>query len=242
MKLQSYKVVLAIAGLIAGLSIPIACVVLSALWDVDGFAYLAFSIPFIFAVFGFVIGILIDKLFEQKAKLQKTYHTLKEESIMDELTGQYNRRHILFELEKEIERARRYKHTLAGIMIDVDDFKKFNDRYGHLLGDTVLREVTSVFEHCIRTIDVLGRFGGDEFIILLPEANSETAQVVAERIKKAIGEHVITFKKKTLKVTVSMGIHYFEDLANMDKKDFIEKIDQALHLAKTSGKNRVASK
>lgn len=226
----------------AGLVIPIACVVLSALWDVDGFAYLAFLIPLFFAVFGFVIGLLIDKFFEQKRVLERINHSLKEESIMDELTGQYNRRHILYELEKEIERARRYKHTLAGIMIDVDDFKKFNDRYGHLFGDTILKEVTNIFDHCVRTIDVLGRYGGDEFIILLPEANPDTAKVVAERIKKALGEHTILYKKKPLKVTVSMGVHYFEDLTNVDKKDFIEKIDQALYLAKTSGKNRVASK
>jgi len=241
-KFWSYKVYLTIAGLMAGLVIPIACVVLSALWDVDGFAYLAFLIPLFFAVFGFVIGLLIDKFFEQKRVLERINHSLKEESIMDELTGQYNRRHILYELEKEIERARRYKHTLAGIMIDVDDFKKFNDRYGHLFGDTILKEVTNIFDHCVRTIDVLGRYGGDEFIILLPEANPDTAKVVAERIKKALGEHTILYKKKPLKVTVSMGVHYFEDLTNVDKKDFIEKIDQALYLAKTSGKNRVASK
>jgi diguanylate cyclase (GGDEF)-like protein len=209
---------------------------------VDGFVYLTSWIPVFFAGFGFIIGFLIDKLYRQKAILEKVNHSLKEESIMDELTGQYNRRHIMYELEKEIERARRYKHTLAGIMIDVDDFKKFNDRYGHLLGDTILKEVTSVFDHCIRTIDVLGRYGGDEFIILLPEAGPETAKVVADRIKKSIGEHVVTHKKKALKVTVSIGFHYFDDLTNTDKKEFIDKIDQALYLAKTSGKNRVASK
>ncbi len=242
MKFASYKITLAISGLAVGLAIPIACVALSAVWDVDGFAYLTFSIPFFFVSFGFVTGLLIDKFFEQKLILERINRSLKEESIMDELTGQYNRRHILYELEKEIERARRYKHTLAGIMIDVDDFKKFNDRYGHLLGDTILKEATHVFDHCIRTIDVLGRYGGDEFIILLPEASADTAKVVAERIKKAMGEHAIVFKKKTLKVTVSIGMHYFEDLTNVDKKDFIDKIDQALYLAKTSGKNRVASK
>ena len=241
-KFWSYKIYLAIAGLLIGLLVPVAIVVLSALLDVDGFAYLSFFIPVIFTLFGFLSGFLIDKLFQQKSMLEKVNHSLKEESIMDELTGQYNRRHILYELEKEIERARRYKHTLAGIMIDVDDFKKYNDRYGHPFGDIVLKEVTNVFDHCIRTIDVLGRYGGDEFIILLPEATVDTAKVVAERIKKAIGEHTIMHKKKALKVTVSIGIHYFEDLTHMDKKDFIDKIDQALYLAKTSGKNRIASK
>lgn len=242
MKIWSYKTYLAIAGFIAGLSIPLACIVLSALWDIDGFAYLTFFIPGIFSIFGFVLGVVIDKFFEQKAVLERINHTLKEESIIDELTGQYNRRHIMLELEKEIERARRYKHTLAGIMIDVDDFKKFNDRYGHLLGDTILKEATQVFDRCIRTIDVLGRYGGDEFMILLPEATPDTAVIVAERIKKAIREHSILFKKKTLKITVSIGLHYFEDMTSVDKNDFIEKIDKALHEAKVRGKNRVVEK
>jgi diguanylate cyclase (GGDEF)-like protein len=193
-------------------------------------------------VFGLILGIVIDKYIDQRTVLERINRSLKEESIMDELTGKYNRRYILVELEKEIERARRYKHTLAGIMIDVDDFKKFNDRYGHLLGDTILKEVTNVFDHCIRTIDILGRYGGDEFIIILPEATTETAKVVAERIKKAIREQSIAFKKKALKVTVSIGLHYFSDLTNVDKNDFIEKIDQALYLAKTAGKNRIAAK
>ena len=242
MNLKTYKVGVAVAALILGLAVQTGCVVLSTLLDVDGFAYLNSWMPLIFAGFGLIIGFLIDKLFRQKSMLEKVNYSLKEESIMDELTGQYNRRHILYELEKEIERARRYKHTLAGIMIDVDDFKKYNDKYGHLFGDTILKEITAVFDHCIRTIDVLGRYGGDEFIILLPEANPDTAKVVAERIRKAVNEHSFMFKKKTLKVTVSIGIHYFEDLSNMDKKDFIEKIDQALYLAKTAGKNRIASK
>ena len=242
MNFQSYKTALAISGFIAGLSVPIACVVLGALLDFDSFAYLAFLTPLIFCGFGFVLGVVIDKYFHQKAILEKMNRSLKEESIMDELTGQYNRRHILMELEKEIERARRYKHTLAGIMIDVDDFKKFNDRYGHLLGDYILKEVTNVFDHCIRTIDVLGRYGGDEFMILLPEATADTAKVVAERIKKAMHEHPFTHKKKPLKVTCSLGLHYFPDLTSVDKNDFIEKIDRALYAAKQAGKNRVMSK
>ena len=242
MNLQTYKTYLTIAGFLAGLLLLVACMVLGSLWDIDGFTYLAYSIPLLFLVFGFVLGVVIDKLFRQKTMLEKINHSLKEESIMDELTGQYNRRHILLELDREIERARRYKHTLAGIMIDVDDFKKYNDRYGHLFGDEILKEATGVFDHCIRTIDVLGRYGGDEFIILLPEATPETAKVVAERIQKAVSEHTFEHKKKRLKVTVSIGIHFFSDLTNIDKNDFIEKIDQALYTAKTAGKNRVSEK
>ncbi len=242
MNLRSYKYSLAFAGMMLGLAVPLVCVYLSSIWDVDGFAYLSLFIPVFFAIFGFVLGFLVDKLLEQKRKLGVINSSLKEQSIIDELTGKYNRRHILLELDKELDRARRYKHTLAGIMIDVDDFKKFNDRYGHLLGDYILKEVTAVFDHCIRTIDVLGRYGGDEFIILLPEATADTAPIVAERIKKAIHEHPFMFKKKQLKVTVSIGAHHFSDLTNTDKVDFIDKIDQALYKAKAAGKDRVIAK
>jgi diguanylate cyclase (GGDEF)-like protein len=239
---QQYKYSLALAGMVLGLAVPVLCVYLSSLWDVDGFAYLSLFIPAVFTGFGFVIGHLQDKLNEQKAQFSQSSSSLKEQSIIDELTGRYNRRHILLELDKELERARRYRHTLAGIMIDVDDFKKFNDKHGHLLGDYILKEVTLVFDHCIRTIDVLGRYGGDEFMILLPEATSETATIVAERIKKALHEHPFIFKKKSFKVTCSIGVHYFEDLSKLDKADFIDKIDQALYKAKTAGKDRVVTK
>ena len=184
MNWQQFKYSLALAGMALGLAVPLVCVYLGSLWDVDAFAYLGFFIPITFMVFGFIIGHLVDKFNEQKKMMEGTHSTLREQSFVDELTGQYNRRHLLLELDKELERARRYKHTLGGIMIDVDDFKKFNDKYGHLMGDYILKEVTHVFGHCIRTIDVLGRYGGDEFMIILPEATPETATIVAERIKK----------------------------------------------------------
>ena len=242
MNWQQYKYTLALAGLILGLAVPVACVLASSLWDVDGFALLPFFIPASFTIFGFIYGHLVDRSIRQKQVFEKSNIHLREQSINDELTGQYNRRHILLELEKELERARRYKHTLAGIMIDVDDFKKFNDKHGHLMGDYILKEATNVFDHCIRTIDVLGRYGGDEFMILLPEATADTATIVAERIKKALHEHPFAFKKKAFKVTCSIGVHYFPDLATTDKADFIDKIDQALYKAKGAGKDRVVTK
>lgn len=242
MNWQQYRYSLALAGLVLGLAVPVVCVYLSSLWDIDGFAYLSFFIPLSFAGFGLLIGSLVDKLLAQKERFARRSGFLLEQSIIDELTGRYNRRHILLELDKEIERARRYKHTLGGIMIDVDDFKKFNDKHGHLLGDYILKEVTRVFDRCVRTIDVLGRYGGDEFVILLPEATPETATVVAERIKKSMHDHPFIFKKKPLKVTCSIGVHYFHDLTNVDKADFIDQIDKALYKAKTAGKDRVVTK
>lgn len=228
--------------MVLGLAVPVICVYLGSIWDFDAFEYIAFFIPAVFMLFGFLFGFLVDKFNEQKQKMEGMNSSLREQSFVDELTGQYNRRHILMELDKELERARRYKHTFAGIMIDVDNFKKINDKHGHLMGDHILKEVTQVFGHCIRTIDVLGRYGGDEFMILLPEATADTAQIVAERIKKTMHEHPFIFKKKTFKVTCSIGVHYFSDLTDVDKADFIDKIDQALYKAKTAGKDRVVAK
>jgi diguanylate cyclase (GGDEF)-like protein len=203
------------------------------------YAYMTFTTPAVFALFGFFLGHFIDQFFEQKAFLQAMNDQLKEQSIMDDITGLYNHRHILAEIEKELERARRYKHTLAGMMIDVDDFKSFNDKLGHLTGDYVLREVAHVFQQSIRKIDIVGRYGGDEFLIILPEANEQTARVVADRIQRSMAAHGFVAKKRPIQVTVSIGLFYFPSLQEVDALTFIEKIDKALLKAKGLGKNRI---
>ncbi len=246
----------AVSGFLLGLGAPLGAVCLHALMNPPFnlawlshelrhhfffYAYMGVSTPAVFALFGVFSGGLLDKFYKQKQTLEEVNVFLKEQSIIDELTGFYNRRHILQEIEKEIERARRYKHTLVGIMIDIDDFKKYNDKYGHLLGDYVLKESAKVFDHSIRTIDILGRYGGDEFLIVLPEATLETGHVVAERIKKTMAKHEFKVKNRAIKVTVSMGVHFFDDLTDTDKNLFIETIDKALFQAKTQGKNRAFS-
>lgn len=245
-----------IVGLILGLGAPLGAVVFHAIltppfnsvWISREFhnhfffyLYMGLTTPVVFAVFGRFLGVLLDKYHEQRQSLGEVNTFLKEQSIIDELTGFYNRRHILLEIEKEVERARRYKHTLVGIMIDVDDFKKFNDKYGHLFGDHVLKESAKIFDHSIRTIDILGRYGGDEFLIVLPEATLETGHIVAERIKVSLAKHEFKARNRLVKVTVSMGVHFFDDLSEVDKNIFIEKIDKALFEAKALGKNRAFS-
>ncbi len=212
-------------------------------WQAYSFFYLYIGVttPIVFTFFGRTVGVWLDKFDEQKQSLDEVNTFLKEQSIMDELTGFYNRRHILTEIEKELERAKRYNHTLVGIMIDVDDFKKYNDKYGHLFGDTVLKEVAKIFDRCIRTIDVLGRYGGDEFIILLPEANLETGFIVANRIRETVAKQEFKVKKRGIHVTVSLGVHFFDNLTEVDKNIFIETIDRALFQAKEGGKNRAVS-
>lgn len=156
----------------------------------------------------------------------------------DPLTGQLNRR-TFFELgQREIERFKRFGHTFSWIMFDVDLFKQINDKYGHPVGDQVL---TGIVDRCcdvIRHVDVLGRYGGDEFIIMLPETDHERANDIAERIRKSIGDSPVETDAGTVPVTISMGITE----ATPDTGDLgilLNKVDQALYRSKQAGRNTI---
>ena len=163
----------------------------------------------------------------------------EKQSRTDDLTGIYNRRHIFVELEREIERAIRYERPLSGMMIDVDDFKKINDRYGHLTGDRVLRSFTRILEDSIRKIDILGRYGGDEFLLILPETRIEEARMVAERIRKSLQDYQENVAGEIFVLTASIGLVAFDESCRGDKTLFLEKIDHVLLAAKRAGKNTV---
>jgi diguanylate cyclase (GGDEF)-like protein/PAS domain S-box-containing protein len=163
----------------------------------------------------------------------------EKQSRTDELTGLYNRRHIFVALEREFERARRYERPLSGMMIDIDDFKKINDQYGHLTGDPVLRTFARVLKKSIRTVDILGRYGGDEFLLILPETQIEKARIVAERIRKNLRDYQENVMNEFGVLTASIGLVSFEGRSRDDKALFLEKIDKVLLLAKRAGKNTV---
>lgn len=203
------------------------------------YIYITTTIPVVFAVFGFILGHLRDKVFSQKSDLERLAVRLKHQSMTDDVTGLYNHRHILVEIEREVERANRYGRILSGMMIDIDDFKKVNDQYGHLSGDLLLREVAQLLEQSIRKVDILGRYGGDEFLVILPESTFEAAKVVAERVQRNFQGHVFSTKEGPLSITVSIGLFSFQDLKKIDRETFIEKADQALLRAKQLGKNTV---
>lgn len=162
----------------------------------------------------------------------RLYEEAKERAIKDELTGAFTRRHLYSCLEREVEIAKRYNSPLSLIIFDIDDFKLINDRYGHLKGDEVLREIVSLSFGSLRKTDVLFRFGGEEFIALLPSSTPEEAVSAAERIRQVIEENMNG-------VTVSLGCTSFiqEDFAKSD--NFIQRADKALYEAKARGKNRV---
>lgn len=162
----------------------------------------------------------------------------REMAIKDGLTGIYNRQFFIKQLEKEIELSKINNRPLVLIMLDVDNFKKINDKYGHLSGDLTLKKVTEVLRRSTREEDIIGRFGGDEFIIILPKSTPQYARNIAERIRGNIEAAEIKTDEKTIKVTVSVGITGF--LIEQNKEDLIEKADKAMYRSKIKGGNLVS--
>jgi diguanylate cyclase (GGDEF)-like protein len=170
--------------------------------------------------------------------LNKTLEDLAQANRIDGLTQIFNRKHWEECLEKEFSRARRYKHGLALIMFDLDHFKLLNDTYGHLGGDLVLIETAKVITSLLRKGDLFGRYGGEEFAIILPNTDKTGALDVAERIRIAINNNVINFQESNVKVTASVGVAVINE-NNHRYEDLISNADLALYDAKASGRNIV---
>lgn len=169
----------------------------------------------------------------EKSKLELR---LKELATTDPLTGILNRRAFMERAEALTESARRYGHPLAALMIDIDHFKTFNDRFGHEAGDAVLRAVTEAVAGCLRKVDVFGRLGGEEFAVLMPETDAAGAAAVAERIRSAVETETVTWHGTRLTATVSIGVAQRRE--GID--GLLHEADSALYGAKDAGRNRVA--
>ena len=166
---------------------------------------------------------------KEKEKLEEEVRRL---SITDDLTGLYNHRYFFKTLESELVRRKRQKTSLSLIMFDLDNFKRYNDRYGHLEGDRVLKRIGEIVSHSIRSnVDSGYRYGGDEFAALLIGATRDQALHIAERIRSTIEE--AGFEK----ITVSIGLAEFKEHMNME--GFVKSADDAMYVAKHSGGNRV---
>ena len=156
----------------------------------------------------------------------------------DALTGLFNRRHFFATAERELERAVRYQRSVSAIMLDVDHFKRFNDTYGHAVGDEVLRVVARCCREVVRNVDVVGRYGGEEFGVLVPEMSlDEACTQIAERIRARISETQVDTEHGALSVSVSLGVSAWrtgDDLSNL-----LKRADEALYRAKANGRNRV---
>ncbi|MGA7826350.1 MAG: diguanylate cyclase [Geobacteraceae bacterium] len=171
-------------------------------------------------------------------ELRESEKRYRELSITDSLTKLFNSRHFFRQLRQEIERAKRYEEPLSLILLDIDNFKGYNDTYGHLEGDRVLAVLADVIRANLRTADSAYRYGGEEFTVILPETEGENALPVAERLRKSFEETILSPLPRTeVHMTVSVGVTQY--IPGEDDAVFIKRADHAMYTAKTSGKNRV---
>lgn len=168
----------------------------------------------------------------------RLYARLERQAILDDLTGLYNRRGLMDLGYREVERAIRFLRPLCAIFVDIDHFKDFNDRYSHAVGDQVLITVAKTLKQGVREVDLVGRYGGEEFVILLVETNLPNAQEIANRLRLEVEKTVIATSHGNLGVTVSMGVSQFHpDHPTLD--ELIHRADQAMYQAKLGGRNCV---
>ena len=174
-------------------------------------------------------------LLKEKERLQKE---LAHMAMYDALTDILSRRALLEQVEVERQRTIRYKRDLSLLMIDIDHFKKVNDTYGHLIGDVVLKEVAQTLKKQTRRSDYVGRYGGEEFLIILPETSLNKALILAEKLCKRVAELTIPADGHVLKgITVSIGTAAYENDPSVD--EFISRSDKWLYAAKENGRNQV---
>ncbi len=197
---------------------------------------------------GIVVGVLITSLLSillsayQKIKNELEGYNKKLEylSRKDPLTGLSNRRDIFEKIETEIERTKRTKEPFSLIMGDIDDFKKINDTYGHKCGDLVLKRISDIMIRELRKYDTASRWGGEEFLILLPKTKLNEALSMARRLKSVISKDSITYDGKSIHYTITLGVIEHKDPSiNID--EYIKRIDMALYKGKKGGKNQVVA-
>jgi diguanylate cyclase (GGDEF)-like protein/PAS domain S-box-containing protein len=164
---------------------------------------------------------------------------MEKQAITDELTGLYNRRAFASLAEKEVGRARRYQRPLALILFDIDHFKNVNDTHGHLMGDQVLRILTEKVTKTTRSTDIVCRYGGEEFIVLMPEAGREEAMAMAERLREMVSGITVVAPGGTLSLTISLGMAEFEAGSDETLGNLIHRADKAMYEAKAAGRNTV---
>ena len=169
--------------------------------------------------------------------LQKRSEELEKLSITDPLTGIYNRRYLNTRLSEEITRYNRYKHPFSFMILDLDKFKLYNDTYGHLAGDNLIKDLARLVENSLRTIDIAARFGGDEFVAIFPQTPKNDAIQIVNRIKDKI-DAALNIDHGKISLSVSMGLATYPDDAS-SIMELMEKTDEALYLAKKGGGNRV---
>lgn len=173
-----------------------------------------------------------------EAALRESERKYRELSIVDDLTQLFNSRQFYIQLKIETNRANRYKQPLTLLLLDLDDFKVFNDTYGHVEGDRVLRRVGRAIKRCLRETDFAYRYGGEEFTVILPMTEKEYGTIVAERIRREIKrEEFSPVPDESVHMTVSIGLAQYKSAENI--KAFVHRVDQWMYQGKEDGKDRV---
>ena len=183
-------------------------------------------------------GRIYQELLDITEELREARDALETEATRDSLTGIWNRRSILELLKRDMARAQRDEKPLSAVMIDVDNFKRTNDRIGHLAGDEVLTEVTRRVASTLRSADILGRIGGEEFLIILYPADENTAAEVMERARLACESGPVAVDAGEFEITISLGAAVVNDFEDVDLPTILKTADHALYRAKEGGRNR----
>jgi len=254
------QVSFALLGALLGLGSPIGAFILRwyhaeprifAMWmevelsaNADFYGYMGLGTVGAFTVFGWYVGTHIQSHRVRNRNLRQRVEELHLKSVTDGLTGAYSHAYLQEVLGLELERAKADGRPLSILMMDLDDFKKLNDGHGHLFGDRVLKELTETASMNIRHEDVLGRYGGEEFLVIMPGADAATSAAVAERVRRSFERAGILPMHGTggvVKTTVSIGAATYPGTGEVDAHSMISKADTNLYSAKRAGKNKVVS-
>jgi diguanylate cyclase (GGDEF)-like protein len=181
---------------------------------------------------------ITNALEQSNALLRAQTEELREKANRDSLTGLYNKGFIIEQLNYHIELAKRSDDAMSLLMIDIDHFKEVNDTHGHLCGDEVLKELAVIFWERMRAVNITGRYGGEEFVIIAPMSNFESARNIAERLRKTVEEHVFRWGGREIRIRISIGVSIWNKHVKSGK-EMIQIADDAMYEAKKGGRNRV---
>lgn len=183
---------------------------------------------------------MVEQLDAYRQRILSQNRELERLATTDPLTGVYNRRYFMEFATKEFLRSQRYSHVFSAIQMDIDYFKKINDAHGHAVGDEVIKAFTVTCQEVLRESDVLGRVGGEEFSIILPETDREGALTVAERIRQVVADLKVCAEDRIIRFTVSIGVTPLRQ-EDAGLEAVLRRADEALYLAKNGGRNKVVT-
>ena len=205
------------------------------------YLYLACATITVFTLFGYFLGRRSDKTTDQSASVKEALRNVSMQAITDALTNIHNARYLHEQLSIEAESAKRYNTPLACLMLDIDNFKSINDKFGHPSGDVILVTLAKIVRQSVRRVDIVGRLGGEEFLVIMPHTSRDMAFQIAERIRQAVQRWPFKAGDTMIPVTVSIGLACYPAPGVDDKSTLMKAADDALYEAKRTGKNRTVA-